>query len=208
MRVVAKQRDDLSRAIYAEEVRLYNTEMFIFLDETGSDRRDARRKFGYSLRGKPAVSNKLLIRGQHLSTIACISVQGLLECEAVDSTVNGDTFRDFVASKLLPHLLPFDGKNPHSVVVMDNASIHHVHGISEIISDAGALVVFLPPYLPDYNPIEEMFSRIKTSLKAYEQELEIGGMDMKDLLLLAFAQITPTDCYNWIDHCGMYTSQN
>ncbi len=205
MRLIAKQRDDLLRAVFAAEMSLYNTSMFIFLDEMGSDRRNALRKYGYSLRGMPAISHKLLVRGQHLSTIACISMEGLLECETEDSSVNGETFYDFVSTKLLPHLLPFDGKNPHSVVVMDNASIHHVDGIAKTIADAGALLIFLPPYSPDYNPIEETFSKVKTSIKAYEQELEMGCTSIKDLVLLAFAQITQTDCYNWINHCGIYT---
>ena len=100
--------------------------------------------------------------------------------------------------------MPFDGKNHHSVVVMDNASIHHVSGISELVSMAGALLIYLPPYSPDYNPIEEAFSKVKTLIKTYEQELEVGGMDIKDMILLAFAQITPTDCCNWITHCGIY----
>ena len=176
MRMIAKQRDEFTRAIYAEEMELYNPDMFIFLDETGCDRRNALRKYGYSLRGIPAVSHKLLIRGQHFSTIACISMEGILECEIVESTVNGDTFYDFVSLKLLSLLMPFDGKNHHSVVVMDNASIHHVSGISELVSMAGALLIYLPPpppYSPDYNPIEEAFSKVKTLIKTYEQELEV-----------------------------------
>ena len=59
MRMVARQRDELIRALYAAEVALYSPEMFIFLDETGSDRRNALRKYGYSQRGIPAVSHKL-----------------------------------------------------------------------------------------------------------------------------------------------------
>ena len=86
--------------------------MFIFLDEIGSDRRNALRKYGYSLRGMPAVSHKLLVRGQHYSTIACISMEGILECEIVGSSVDGNTFYDFVNLRLLPLLMPFDGTNP------------------------------------------------------------------------------------------------
>ena len=123
-----------------------------FSDKTGCDRRNALRKYGYSLRGIPAVSHKLLIRRQHFSTIACISMEGILECEIVESTVNGDTFYDFASLKLLPLLMPFDGKNHHSVVVMDNASIHHVSGISELISMAGALLIYLPPLLTRLQP--------------------------------------------------------
>ena len=75
MRMVARQRDELTRAINAAEVALYNPEMFIFLDETVSDKCNALRKYGYSWRGIPAVSHKLLISGEHLSSIACISMQ-------------------------------------------------------------------------------------------------------------------------------------
>ena len=55
----------------------------------------------------------------------------------------------------------FNGVNPHSIVILDNASIHHVQGIVEMINEVGALVLFLPPYSPDFNPIEEVFSKLK-----------------------------------------------
>ena len=78
--------------------------------------------------------------------------------------------------------MPFDGKNPHSIVIMDNASIHHVDGIMELITGVGALLIFLPPYSPDYNPIEEAFSKVKTLIKAYEEEIESNHMDMLDIV--------------------------
>jgi len=61
---------------------------------------------------------------------------------------------------LLPHLQPFDGTNPCSFVVMDNATIHHAAGMVQLIEQAGTLVYYLPPYSPDLNPIEEAFSKI------------------------------------------------
>ena len=150
------------------------------------------------------MSHKLLIGGEHLSTIACISMEGILEFQTVKSSVDGDICYDFVSSKLLPLLMPFDGKNHHSIVVMDNACIHHVDGISDLITTAGALLIFLSPYSPDYNPIGETFSKVKSYIRAQEQEFELGGMNLKDIILLAFAQITPTDCLKWINHCGIY----
>uniref|UniRef100_A0A1X7V9X1 Tc1-like transposase DDE domain-containing protein n=1 Tax=Amphimedon queenslandica TaxID=400682 RepID=A0A1X7V9X1_AMPQE len=170
MRFVARQRNEFTRAIYAAEVALYDPGMFIFLDETGSDRRNVLRKYGYSFRGIPVVSHKLLVRGQHLSTIACISIHGLLEFETVECSVDDNTFYQFVCKKLLPLLLPFDGVNHHSiVVVMDNASVHHVDGISDLISTAGSLLINLPPppYSPDYNPIEEAFSKFTQFLEFF-----------------------------------------
>ena len=59
----------------------------------------------------------------------------------------------------MPILQPFNGSNARSVVVMDNASIHHVDRVVRSIQNTGALIRFLPPYSPDYNPLEESFPR-------------------------------------------------
>ena len=57
---------------------------------------------------------------------------------------------------------------------------------------------------PDYNPIEEAFSKVKTLIKTYEEEMESNHMDMLDIVLTAFSHITKEDCQGWIDHCGIY----
>ena len=205
MQLIAFQRDEALRLTYATEVSIYKADMFIFLDETGTDRRNAIRKYAYSLRGKPARSHKLLVRGERVSAIALMSCSGILDCRLVHGAVDGDTFYSFIQGSVLPHLMPFDGNNPHSVVVMDNASIHHVDGIVSMIQEVGALVLFLPPYSPDYNPIEETFSKVKSTIKAHETEMEIGGMEIEDIVLAAFSSITQDDCYNWISNAGVYT---
>ncbi len=85
-------------------------EMLIFVDETGADIRNCLRRFGYSIRGKPPVSKKLLIRGQRVNAIAASGVFCNIVCG------DGDRFIYFVQNILFPHLQPFDGVNPHSVV--------------------------------------------------------------------------------------------
>ena len=97
-----------------------------------------------------------MVRGEHVSGIAVISVNGLLDISVVNGIVDGDRFYSFVLKRLLPHLMPFNGLNPHSVVVMDN---YHVEGITSMIEDVGALVHFLPPYSPDFNPLRRCFQR-------------------------------------------------
>ena len=109
-----------------------------------------------------------------------------------------------VQKYLLPHLLPYNGTNPHSIVIMDNASIHHVDGVVEMIQGVGDLVIFLPPYSPDYNPIEEAFSKVKTLVKEYEASLEMDKMNIEEILLAAFSSISEKDCVDWIEHCGIY----
>ena len=74
--------------------------------------------------------------------------------------VTGDVFEQFVQCSILPHLMPFNGTNQHSIVVMDNASIHHVDGITELIQGVGAIPLFFPPYSPDSNPIKTEFQDV------------------------------------------------
>ncbi len=113
LRVAAPQHDDFLRFQFVSDVSIYDPETLVFLDETGSDRRTCIRRYGYSLRGKPLVTHKLLVRGERISAIAFMSVNGmlLLDCKTVKQTVNGDVFYDFVQATLLPHLMPFNGKN-------------------------------------------------------------------------------------------------
>ena len=129
---------------------------------------------------------------------------GVLDCQITTENVDGDIFYDFVQSCLLPHLMPFNGTNPHSVVVLDNAAIHHVDGIMSMVEEVGALVLFLPPYSPDYNPIEELFSKLKATIKQYEVNLEMEEMDLQEIVLAAFSTITDEDCCSWISHAGIY----
>jgi len=172
MRIAATQQDDLLRSLFTSEVAFYKASMFVFLDETRTDRRDTIRKYRYGWRSKPIVSHKLLIRGQHLSTLAFMSTACLLDCMTVSGGVNGDVFYEFIHARLLPHLNPFNGSNIHSIVIMDNASIHSVDGIVDMIQQVGAMIMFLLPYSPDFNLIEELFSKVKKTIKWYENNLQ------------------------------------
>ena len=113
--------------------------------------------------------------------------------------MDGDTFYLFVQRTLLPTLLPFNGYNPNSVVVMDNCSIHHVPEVIELIHSVGAIVVFLPPYSPDFTPIEEMFSKIKNFVRQHETVFEAAP---KEVLSAAFDSVTEQDCFGWYKDCG------
>ena len=204
LQIVAKQRSDFERAVYVMELSVHKPNMLVFLDETGCDRRNAMRRYAYSIRGKPAKSHKLLVRGKRLNAIAFMSVCGILDCHIESEAVDGDVLYMCMQKYLLPHLLPYNGTNPHSIVIMDNASIHHVDGVVEMIQGVGALVIFLPPYSPDYNPIEEAFSKVKTLVKEYEASLEMDKMNIEEILLAAFSSISEKDCVDWIEHCGIY----
>lgn len=172
LKLYALQRNDDLRAKFASDVSLYSLDMLLFLDETGTDRRDTLRTKGYSLRGKPAKKQKLLVRGEHVSAMCIMSVEGILTCRIVRGGVDGDQFVEFVENSLKPKVLPFNGTNPRSVIILDNCAIHHVDEVTQLLQETGALVNWLPPYSPDMNPIEEAFSKAKAMMKAMENEMQ------------------------------------
>ena len=198
MRLVAIQQSEELRARYLAEVVLYDPSMLIFVDETGSNRKDAMRKFGYSLRGQRCIAKKLMVRGQRVSAIVALSTERVLDVKFVHGSVSGEIFSQFIELNLLPHLLPFNGSNPNSIVVLDNASVHYHKRVRELINSVGALLLFLPPYSPDLNPIEETFSAAKSFLKA----IASTSRNIENILLAAFGNVTPGDCIGWYKDSG------
>jgi len=84
-----------------------------------------------------------------------MSVEGLLDVKIINET----RFYDFVQKYVLPHLMPLNGHNPHSFVIMDNCAIHHIQEIATMIEDVGSLVHY--PYSPDFNPIDSAFLKVE-----------------------------------------------
>ena len=198
---IAMQRSTDYRGQLMAEVQYHRTDQFVWIDETESDRRDHIRKSGYALRGERPVYHRILHRGQRISAIAAVASDGVVAVELMKGSVKGGKFVDFVRGSLIPEMLPFDGKNSRSIAVLDNCSIHHVLAVAELFREAGILVFFLPPYSPDYNPIEELFSCIKYYLKDHDQILQAMN-DPTPVIQAAFDSITPEKCMGWIRHSG------
>ena len=135
---------------------LQRFKQFVWVDETGSDDRNRRMKFGYSLRGEPPVCHHLLHCGRRISAIAAMSTDGVVTYDLVHGSVNGEKFIQFLQGKLVPEMLLYDGENPLSILVMDNSSIHNVQPVLDTPKQMGIIVLFLPPYSLDMNPIEEI----------------------------------------------------
>ena len=117
-------------------------------------------------------------------------------------TVDGSNFFDFLRGKLIPEMQPFDGESKHSILIVDNCSIHHVQEVKDLLRDAGILYFFLLPYSPDLNPVEELFSYIKYYLK--EHDLVLQSMtSMVPVLNAAFNSVTAQQCNGWIEHASL-----
>jgi len=123
-------------------------------------------------------------------------VGGLTAPMVMDGAINGDYFKAYVNNVLVPTLRPGD------VVILDNLSSHKVAGVREAIEAAGASVRYLPPYSPDFNPIENLFAKLKTLLRKAEERTRDGLWQKIGDLIDVF---TPEECKNYFKHCG-YTA--
>ena len=147
VRTIALQQSEARQIQYMAEISLFHPDMLIWIDETGSDRKNSIRKYGYSLRGTPAQVFQLRVGGKCISAIPILTTRGIEDVYryTLTETINGERFEDFLCQYLLPIIMPFDGVNPCSVVVMDNASIHHLARVQDIITGVVARLVLLPP---------------------------------------------------------------
>ena len=199
VRHIAMKQSDY-RAKFMSEICLYNPGMFIWLDESGCDRRNSIRKYGYSIRGIRPIIRQLLVRGIRYSAIPIMTAYGLHDVYLAEGSINGERFTQFLQKYLVPSLMPFNGVNPFSIVIMDNASIHHVDSALRVIQSVGAKVIFLPPYSPDLNPLEPVFGKVKSLLKENDAAFQTSSSP-KTLLTMVFGMITQEDCVSYTRHC-------
>ena len=198
---IAIQCSETLRNEYMAEISMFDPDMLIWVDETGSNRRDSIRTYGYSCQGMRAVSHVLRVSGSRINAIGILSTEGIEDVYLTEETVNGEVFERFVRTSLMPILKPFNGTNSHSVVVLDNASIHHMDNVIHLIYSTGALVRFLPPYSPDLNPIENAFSKVKSCLRA-NSPLYQSTTSPSTIVYMAFCTITKEDCMGYIRNAG------
>lgn len=125
--------------------------------------------------------------------ISSIRVDGSTACMTVDGPTTTEVFRAYAVCVLIPTLRPGD------VVVLDNLSPHKDEETIRLIEQAGARVQFLPPYSPDFNPIENMWSKVKEWLRATKARTE---PTLWDAIAEALRQVTPSDARNWFASCG------
>jgi len=139
----------------------------VFIDETGVNTK-MTRTYGRSRRGSRVVAK---VRHGHWKTttfVAALRDEGLTAPTVIDGPMNGDLFLAYVQQQLVPTLKPGD------VVVMDNLASHKRAGVREAIEAAGAKLVYLPPYSPDLNPIELVFSKLKWLVRSREERTMEG----------------------------------
>lgn len=169
-----------------------NAERLVFLDETWA-KTNMTRPRGRSLKGTRLVAKVPHGHWKTTTFLAALRTSGLTAPLVIDGAVNGDIFLAYVQQQLVPTLRPGD------VVIMDNLSSHKKAGVREAIEAADANLVYLPPYSPDLNPIEQAFSKFKWLLKTAQERTVEALWETCGRLLDQFSE---TECRNYIQHCG------
>jgi len=167
-------------------------EKLVFLDETWA-KTNMTRSRGRAPRGERLVDHVPYGHWKTTTFLAALRVKGLTAPLVVDGAINGEVFLAYVQQQLVPTLKSGD------IVIMDNLSSHKVAGVREAIEAAGAHLVYLPPYSPDFNPIEQVFSKLKALLRKYGERTVDALWNRLGNLLDHFSR---SECGNYFRHCG------
>jgi MFS family permease len=189
-----QDRPDLVRARQAWRRRQsrFDPARLIFLDESGA-KTNLTRLRARSQRGERAHASCPAGHWQTMTMISSIRLDGSTACMALEGTTDTETFGAYVRAVLVPTLRPGD------IVIMDNLSPHKSEPTLAMIAAAGAEALFLPPYSPDFNPIEKMWSKIKALLRSAEARTVA---ELISAIGQALKKITPQDALGWFTSCG------
>jgi transposase len=165
---------------------------FVFLDETGTATNMARR-YGRSPGGARLVAPVPHGHWRTTTFVAGLRESGIVAPLVLDGPMTGPAFRAYVEQFLAPALAPGD------VVVLDNLAAHKVKGVRQAIAAAGASILYLPPYSPDLNPIEQLFAKLKALLRKLAARTRDELWQAIGRLLAA---VPPSECANYLSHCG------
>jgi transposase len=169
----------------------------VFIDECGATTQ-MTRACGRCEGGARLVASVPQGHWKVLTTIAALTVRGILTAVTVDAATDAQVFGHFVTDVLAPTL------RPGQIVVMDNLSSHKTAGVREAIEAAGCRVLYLPPYSPDLNPIENAFSKIKSRLKTLAaRSVEVLGQAVQH----ALSTITQSDAIGFFRHAGYVATE-
>jgi transposase len=175
---------DLSAALDLRRVK--------FIDESGINLA-LTRLYGRAPRGERALGSAPQNYGQNVTILGALSYTGVEAVMTIEGATDADVFRAYVREVLCPTLRQGD------IVVADNLSAHKAAGVQEAIAAQGARLLYLPPYSPDLNPIEQCWSKIKAFLRAAKARTREA---LDEAVTRALGTVTEADARAWFTHCG------
>jgi transposase len=192
-----QDRDDvqLLRQAWHKQFEGIDLDCLVFIDESGAQTNMCRRH------GRSRIGERLVARVPHghwktSTIISAVGLRGAFAPAVFDSPADGEVFRAYVQQMLCPKLRQGD------IVILDNLQSHKAAGVSEAVRAVGASVLYLPPYSPDFNPIENMWSKVKTHLRT----VAARTFDtLCDAVAEGLEMITLNDCRGFFQNCGYAT---
>ena len=181
-----------ARRQWQDTQSLRDMRQYMFLDECGVTT-DLLRRYGRSPRGTRLHDHTPCSHWQTHTVVAALRLEGLTAPAVFDGPMDAATFHAYVDQVLAPALRPGD------VVVLDNLAVHKQPEIAAAIATAGAHVRFLPPYSPDFNPIEQAFAKLKAFLRAARPRT---FDHVCELIATAMRLFTAPECANYMRHSG------
>lgn len=167
-------------------------EKLVFIDETWTSTSMTRR-CGRAPKGQRCIGSAPHGHWKTTTFVAALRRNRLTAPMVSDGPMDGEMFLAYVRQFLCPTLQPGD------IVVLDNLSSHKVSGVQQVIQATGATLLYLPPYSPDFNPIEKFFSKLKALLrKAAKRTIDALWIEIGNLLNI----VTPNECSNFFTACG------
>lgn len=184
---MAKKRKEWNRLISG-----YKSSDLVFLDESGCNT-DMTRRYAYAFVGHRAMDSAPLCKPKNTTILSSIQQDGSCHYTTFSGGTTVARFKEYLEKDLLPYL------SSTSVLVMDNMKSHHAKAVKELLDNAGIHYLYLPPYSPDFNPIEKLWSKVKAILR----KRKARTVDtLPDAIQAAFHLVSHNGCIGWFRSCG------
>jgi transposase len=186
------ERNEGERTAWRAEAATRDAQSFVFIDETGTHLA-LTRLYGWAPHDQRATGSVPRNHGKNTTLVVALPPDGLQAPWLIEGAMNTETFAWYIREQLAPEL------RPGQVVVLDNLSAHKAASIREAIAARQCELLFLPPYSPDYTPIEPVFSKLKAILRGLGARTKDA---LQEAVRLAIAAVTPDDVAAWFAHAG------
>jgi transposase len=188
----ASERVTDRRRVWHRIITQLDARRLVFVDESGANVTLARR-YGRAPKGERSPGSAPRNYGQNLTLVAALSLDGLVAPMLLDGALDTRAFDRYLEHFLVPAL------RPGQLVILDNLAVHKRSAVRRLISAAGCRVLFLPSYSPDFNPIEQAFSKIKAYLRRVGARTQDA---LEEAIGAAIDRITPADARAYFRDAG------
>lgn len=189
--LIAAERDEAKRAAWRTDAADLDPATLVFLDESGT-RVAMTPRYARAPRAYGRVPHNW---GDNITLIAALTPDGPAPAMTLAGAADGPAFVAYVRELLLPTL------TPGQTVILDNLAVHKRAAVRRLIEAHGCRLLFLPPYSPDYNPIELAFAKLKAALRRAAARTRA---DLETAIAAVLDTITAQESANWFRHCGYH----